>query len=1018
MSRKIAILFVTLGLALGVGGYAALKTTVFPTFVEFEQDAARRTLERAGEMYRADLKGLEIMNIEYSAWDQTYDYVNGLRPEYLRESMDPEYWHSVDTHLMMIFDAGGQLLYGSLIHPTDGSRLNLDAAFESPLEPDHPLVNHADEESAVSGLVRTRLGIMLVVSYPILKSDGNGPIAGSLVSGQLLTDEKLAEYSRRLSAELIVHSMQDPVAGTRTAAALDRLAESDAPLLIDGDEYAMRTYTIVRDILDQPIGLLEVITSREISAIGAATIRAAGWSLGAAGAFFLLTALLFTNRSIVAPIGRLTDKILKIRETGDLSIEIDDHGRDEVGLLASEFRALTQRLGESQRELEAARDDALELARTKSEFLARMSHEIRTPMNGVLGMTELLRDTPLNPKQQRFARTIHDSALSLLDIINDILDFSKIESGKLRLDWIDVDLQELLEETVESVATSAAVKGIELINQTRLGLDTAVRTDPGRLRQVLTNLLANAIKFTDEGEVVLMASVSDADGGKLRIDFEVRDTGIGIKPEKQKIIFDSFTQEDGSTTRNYGGTGLGLAICRQLIEMMNGELSVQSEPGAGSTFAFTLVMEKGRALETRSQKQLTPIAGRRILVVDDNATNREILEQQLGGWRALTETADSAQAGLERLAAARAAGTPFDLAILDIHMPGTDGIELAESIRANDDYRDLKLVILSSIAESIGDDQVAALDISAQLAKPVRQSDLYDALFMVLAGEEAAASLSRSKLREARALSGTILLAEDNAVNRMVAAGMLESMGLDVIMARDGDEAVRQAANDEVDLILMDCQMPETDGFEATRMIREREAAEGLEKLPIIALTANALKGDRERCLDAGMDEYLSKPFTSEQLHAVLSGFLGDRPVAAAEANTEATVVMDDRHAASKPAVDRRALQALAELQQPHDDEFVASVVAAFCEGAEESRARMSEAVAAQDAARIADIAHGLKSSSANVGATVLSSICAQLETQVREDRLKESSELHEIFEREMARVLEVLRTDYLSVTP
>jgi signal transduction histidine kinase/CheY-like chemotaxis protein/HPt (histidine-containing phosphotransfer) domain-containing protein len=1014
LNTKIALLFLVLGVCFATGGYAALKMTVEPAFAEFELGAAEQNRQRINSLLDQTLDAVRIMNLEYSVWDQTYDYLTGKRPGYAEENMDPAYWHAVDIHMMMFFDADGRRVSSLFNDPAINAPVDIDSVLEKPLHPDHQLVRHDDLDDMVLGILDTRLGPMFVASCPVLTSKGEGPIAGTLVTGQLLTPERIAELAERGTATVNLYSTDVAETPPRIAAALSGLLESGEPFRYELRDEAISSYEFLHDIEGRPLGLLEVISPREISQMGGATIRAAGWTLAGASAVFLLAALLFMNGFIVGPIRRLTETILTMQDTGDLDVELEHRTSDEVGVLASEFGALAKRLGEVKGELESARDDALEVARTKSEFLARMSHEIRTPMNGVLGMTELLRDTPLNPKQQRFAKTIHESADSLLSIINDILDFSKMEAGKLRLENIDVNLQTLIEETLDSVATSASTKGLELINLSRLDLDCAVALDPGRLRQVLTNLLANAIKFTDKGEVALIVSASDETDHSVCVSFEVRDTGIGIRPDKQREIFSSFTQEDGSTTRLYGGTGLGLAICKQLVEMMGGDLRVESTPRRGSRFMFSITLMKGASLDDRPQLRPQQIAGCRALIVDDNATNREILEHQLGGWRTETESAASADEAIEILRAAIAAGERFDFAILDIHMPGKDGVELAETIRNELELHDLLLLVLSSVAESVSDDKINELCISGQLTKPIRQSHLYDALVAMLGGGAGSVSTSSPKNSPRRSLTGNILLAEDNTVNRMVAAGMLETLGLSVTMATDGLEAVHKASTEAVDLILMDCQMPKLDGFEATRRIRQEENETGRRHLPIVALTANALKGDRERCLAAGMDEYLSKPFTSEQLQSVLSLYLDtnpDRSVAPASIDRAPT----HGYADDEPPIDQRVLGALSELQGPGDDDFVSTVIDSYLESARASRQRLTEAIAANDAGRISEIAHGLKSSSANVGATVLAEFCKRLELMGRQDDLDQVSDVHEDFEREFERVVVALERETAS---
>ncbi|MDX1499033.1 MAG: response regulator [Woeseiaceae bacterium] len=1009
LGKKIAVLFLVLGIVFSLGSYLALRTTILPAFEAVERENAGEQLARVLRSIDSDLRALEVMNQEYSIWDHTYFFAQGERPEYLQENMDPAYWHSVDLHLMALFDAGGSLLYGLLSDPETGERLPLTDELTDILPPGHPLVAHDAVDASVKGLLRTRAGLLQVVSYPILPSDGAGPIGGALVTGQFLGDSRLSELAERATAELDLHLLGTGAEQPEILAVLEELGTPGSPPVTARREDSIHSFQLLRDISGEPAALLEVVTPRTITAIGAATIRIGSLILAGASAVFLLVALAFLQRRIVRPVRTLTGQILSIRETGDLAIETDVHSDDEVGVLADEFVKLTGRLREAHLELEQARDEALEMATAKSDFLARMSHEIRTPMNGVLGMTELLRNTQLKPKQQRFVETIYESAGTLLKIINDILDFSKVESGKLQLEAVEIDLRTLVEETVESVADQAHHKGLELTAVVPPGMRTAVITDPLRLRQVLTNLIGNAIKFTHSGEIIVRLEESAADGERVGVRFEVQDTGIGISPEKTAVIFDSFTQEDGTTTRLYGGTGLGLAISSQIVGLMGGRLEVESEQGTGSKFFFTLAFEPaGPAAATRPSEP-QGVAGKRILVVDDNATNREILEHQLSSWFAAPVCAADADEAMQFLRAAAEEQALPDLVILDMHMPRTDGLELARTIRGDESLAELRIIVLSSLAAPATRDQVRDLRIAGQLTKPVRQSQLYDVLLAVFAGASVPGGFTRATSAIAGSLSGRVLLAEDNRVNQAVATGMLEHLGLEVEVAENGREAVEKASRHDYDVVLMDCQMPVLDGLRASRRIRELECAAGLARLPIVAVTANALKGDREACLAAGMDEYLAKPFTGEQLHSVLSPYVQQcRPVGRPAQDANGSGPGEDQPA----PVDRSALKVLADLQPGDAESFLEQVIGIYVEESRALMAKLAEAVREGNADEMRECAHSLKSSSGNVGAGQLAALCKRIETMARERRPDDARELHETLVAEYERVIAALRDE------
>ncbi|CAI4030667.1 putative Histidine kinase [Nitrospira tepida] len=786
------------------------------------------------------------------------------------------------------------------------------------------------------------------------------------------------------------------------------------------------------------------------------------------------------SRHISIPIQSLTHLADRIA-AGDLSQTIGVMGTDEVGTLARSFNRMTEDLRRSRDELvraneamESARDRALEVSRLKSQFVANMSHEIRTPMNGVLGMTELLLTTALTDRQRHFVDTIHRSATALLHTINDILDFSKIEAGKLELETVSFDVGETVEDVVELVAERAQRKGLELLCSIPRTVPSTLEGDPGRLRQILINLLGNAIKFTERGEVGLSVSVLEDHSSTVKLRVEITDTGIGISPEAQRQIFEPFCQADNSSTRKYGGTGLGLSIAKQLVELMQGEIGVESTEGRGTTFWFTSRFAKPETREPASafdQSELPDLTGRRILVVDDNRSNREILQDRIAEWNLSPSGASTGEEAFAVLKEAAQSGRPFHVALLDHPMPESDGVELARRIKADPELAGTGLILLASVT-GLGDHQpVMETGVEAVLVKPVRRSLLIRALLNLLRRPGADGPDSRRTAGAPVSEAGTsppsetfplkVLVAEDNSVNQEVARLMLEDLGCSVEIVQNGVEALEAATRSRHDLIFMDCQMPDMDGFAATRAIRLREDSQrsmvnrqSSEKagptgpsspmthdrspmtpprVPIIALTAHAIQGDRERCLAAGMDDYLAKPFTRRQLAEVMRRWHRPQITAAAGASeSEAAVIQEPLTEAAPPAsaapaspaaeeppvvqeeaaIDQKVWKDILALQRPGRPDVLVSMLSMFLTDSDQIVEQLRAAVQGNTADRLFSLAHGFKSRCGVLGAFKLAALSKDLEQCGRTKQLSEAAAIFSCFEREYQAVKSSFRIE------
>lgn len=1013
-NKTFVAIAVSLGIFIVIQAFLS-RVILMDGFDKLEQRDAQTSLDRVRDALGEQVDALSVKVVDWAVWDDAYGYVQNRNREFEKSNLTDNALPLLKVHLLIYLDAKQEVVAG-LMADAGGAISGITPGVLAHLKQHPALFDFKDGATQISGMARIDGRVMLVSTHPVVKSDGSGPIRGAILIGRYLDREAVDKLSHltHLPLEMAVAGEKMP----------ERFAEAAASLRDVGDRYVQMTsddtltgYMLYKDIYGENCLYLAALVPRDVHKRAHDTMTSFLIAT-IIGAFFLMLVTNWAiNRSVVAPIVALNKKVGEIGKSDDLGIRVPVSGDDEIAGLAREMNKMLDHIEERATELsrtlgryEAAREEAERANKAKSFFLANMSHELRTPINAIVGLAEMLSFSPLDPEQKEMFKGIRSEALALSDLIGDILDLSKIESGNIVLANIPFNLNYLFRDLAESFAHQAERAGITFQSAVVVGIPSTVSGDPGRLRQILKNLLVNALKFTPAGGTVGLnaEAVEELPDGRYKVKFTVKDSGIGVPAGKQKTIFERFQQVDESIARGHGGTGLGLTISKQLTELMGGVIGVESVEGRGATFWFTVILAESQAAAESPASIFPDVRGVKILVVNNAREVRDGLARQIESLGYVVKTADGAPEALALLKSGRFAGLP-DLIFCQLHMRDGGGFEFAERLKADGQLADIPLIITTTDGDCGDANRCRQLGVRGYWTEPLTADDVQK---MVMAASSRPADggkdgrmspfITRHFFRE-RMIRGTnILLAEDYPVNQKVARSYLKLTGFNVDVAGDGKEAVGKFKGKKYDLVLMDVQMPEMDGLEATRVIRAMERAGGTDRAPIIALTAHATESFRDDCLAAGMDDFLSKPFNRGQLLMKVAKWLrldyapDGGPDECAEGAVKAPAPLDFAKA----------------VEEFHgDEELVVEIIDDFLSRLVKQIAMMEAAAANGDGETVRREAHSIKGGAGNIHAYGVAETARKAEASAEAGDLAGASAALKELEKEAGVLREYFKT-------